>query len=70
MFALSVKKSRVRPAGLSEPEAGRVLPDVLAQGEIAAVCVTSDATGKMIAQPIPAEVKAKLEPAAPAAYTL
>ncbi len=26
MFALSVKKSRVRPAGLSEAEAGRVLP--------------------------------------------
>ncbi|WP_409530354.1 cell division protein FtsQ/DivIB [Shinella sp.] len=26
MFALSVKKSRVRPAGLAEPEAGRVLP--------------------------------------------
>ncbi len=51
-------------------DAGRVLPDVLAQGEIAAVCVTSDATGRMIAQPIPADVKAKLEPAAPAAYTL
>ena len=26
MFALSVKKSRVRPVGLAEPEAGRVLP--------------------------------------------
>ena len=26
MLTLSVKKSRVRPAGLSEPEAGRVLP--------------------------------------------
>ncbi|RFZ89496.1 cell division protein FtsQ/DivIB [Shinella sp. WSJ-2] len=26
MFALSVKKGRVRPAGLAEPEAGRVLP--------------------------------------------
>jgi len=26
VFALSVKKSRVRPAGLAEPEAGRVLP--------------------------------------------
>lgn len=26
MFALSVKKGRVRPAGLVEPEAGRVLP--------------------------------------------
>lgn len=44
-------------------EAGRVRPDVVAQGEIAAVCVTSDATGKMVAQPIPADVRAKLEPA-------
>jgi cell division protein FtsQ len=26
VFALSVKKARVRPAGLAEPEAGRVLP--------------------------------------------
>ena len=51
-------------------EGGKVLPDVLAQGEIAAVCVTSDAAGKMVAQPIPADVKAKLEPAAPGAYTL
>jgi acyl-CoA thioester hydrolase len=46
--------------------AGRVLPDIAAQGEIAAVCVTSDATGKMVAQPIPPEVRARLE-AAPAA---
>jgi acyl-CoA thioesterase FadM len=50
-------------------DAGRVLPEVLAQGEIAAVCVTSDAAGKMVAQPIPAEVRAKLEPAAPGVYT-
>ena len=51
-------------------EGGKVLPDVLAQGEIAAVCVTSDAAGKMVAQPIPADVRAKLEPVAPGAYTL
>ncbi|MES1168871.1 MAG: thioesterase family protein, partial [Oleiharenicola lentus] len=37
-------------------DGGKVLPDILAQGEIAAVCVTSDAAGKMIAQPIPADV--------------
>jgi acyl-CoA thioester hydrolase len=40
---------------------GTVLPDILAQGEIAAVCVTSDTTGKMVAQPIPPDVRAKLE---------
>jgi YbgC/YbaW family acyl-CoA thioester hydrolase len=49
-------------------EAGRVLPAVLAQGEIAAVCVTADAEGKMIAQPIPADVRARLEPAPESAY--
>ena len=49
-------------------EAGRVLPAVIAQGEIAAVCVTSDAAGQMVAQPIPAEVKAKLEVAPESAY--
>lgn len=49
-------------------EAGRVLPGLVAQGEIAAVCVTADATGQMIAQPIPAEVKAKLEAAPASAY--
>ena len=51
-------------------EAGQVQPAVLAQGEIAAVCVTSDAAGKMIAQSIPADVRAKLEPANPATYTV
>ena len=50
-------------------EAGQVLPAVLAQGEIAAVCVTSDAAGKMVAQPIPADVRAKLEPAPATAYS-
>jgi acyl-CoA thioester hydrolase len=49
-------------------EAGRVQPAVIAQGEIAAVCVTSDAAGQMVAQPIPAEVKAKLEVAPESAY--
>jgi len=47
---------------------GRVLPAVMAQGEIAAVCVTTDAAGKMVAQPIPPDVKAKLEVAPPAAF--
>lgn len=42
-------------------EGGRVVPDIMAQGEIAAVCVTSDAAGKMIAQPIPPDVRDKLE---------
>lgn len=51
-------------------EAGQVQPAILAQGEIAAVCVTSDAQGKMVAQPIPADVRAKLEPADPATYTV
>ncbi len=40
---------------------GRVQPEIMAQGEIAAVCVTSDAAGKMVAQPIPADVRARLE---------
>lgn len=48
---------------------GRVLPAIMAQGEIVAVCVTSDLTGKMVAQPIPGEVRARLEPALPTAYT-
>ena len=50
-------------------EAGQVQPLVLAQGEMAAVCVTSDAQGKMSAQPIPAEVRARLEVAPVTAYT-
>jgi len=49
-------------------EGGQPLPAILAQGEIVAVCVTSDAQGKMVAQPIPADVRAKLEVAPPAAY--
>ncbi|MDQ5979345.1 MAG: acyl-CoA thioester hydrolase [Verrucomicrobiota bacterium] len=49
--------------------AGQVRPAVVAQGEIAAVCVTADAAGKMVAQPIPAAVRAKLEPAPASAYT-
>jgi acyl-CoA thioester hydrolase len=47
-------------------DGGAVLPEIVAQGEIAAVCVTSDANGKMVAQPIPADVRARLE-VAPAA---
>jgi YbgC/YbaW family acyl-CoA thioester hydrolase len=49
-------------------ETGVVQPLVLAQGEMAAVCVTSDAQGKMVAQPIPAEVRARLDVAAESAY--
>ncbi len=48
--------------------AGRVLPDLVAQGEIAAVCVTADATGKMVAQPIPADVRGRLEVAPESAF--
>ncbi len=50
--------------------AGTVLQAVVAQGEIAAVCVTADAAGKMVAQPIPPDVRAKLEPAPESAYTV
>ena len=46
-------------------EAGVVQPLVLAQGEMAAVCVTSDAQGKMVAQPIPEAVRGLLVVADP-----
>lgn len=49
-------------------DAGQVQPLVVAQGEMAAVCVTADAHGKMLSQPIPADVRAKLEVAPAAAY--
>jgi YbgC/YbaW family acyl-CoA thioester hydrolase len=49
-------------------EAGAVQPLVLAQGEMAAVCVTSDAQGKMVAQPIPTDVRARLDVAPESAY--
>jgi YbgC/YbaW family acyl-CoA thioester hydrolase len=49
-------------------ETGVVQPLVLAQGEMAAVCVTSDAQGKMVAQPIPADVRARLDVAPESAY--
>ena len=48
---------------------GRILSDVVAEGEIAAVCVTSDASGQMMAQPIPADVRAKLEVASASAFS-
>ena len=47
---------------------GKPLPEIVAQGEVAAVCVTAGAGGAMVAQPIPAEVRAKLEVAPPAAF--
>lgn len=50
-------------------QAGQVLPAIVAQGEIAAVCVTTDAAGKMVAQPIPAEVRSRLEVASVSSYT-
>ena len=47
---------------------GLVQSAVLAQGEIAAVCVTSDARGEMAAQPIPPDVRAKLQVAPESAW--
>jgi acyl-CoA thioester hydrolase len=41
--------------------AGHVLPDLIAEGEVVAVCVTAGADGRMVAQPIPADVRAKIE---------
>jgi YbgC/YbaW family acyl-CoA thioester hydrolase len=40
-----------------------------AQGEVTAVCVTADDLGGMVAAPIPAQVRAQLQVAPPAAYT-
>ena len=47
---------------------GKPQPAIVAQGEVAAVCVTAGADGVMVAQPIPSEVRAKLEVAAPESY--
>lgn len=47
---------------------GKPQPEIVAQGEVAAVCVTSGADGVMVAQPIPADVRAKLQVAPPAAF--
>ena len=44
---------------------GNALPEIVAQGEVAAVCVTAGADGVMIAQPIPPAVRAILQVAAP-----
>jgi acyl-CoA thioester hydrolase len=45
--------------------------EVVAQGEVTVVCVAADtnAAGGMVAQPIPAEIRAKLQEAPGAAYT-
>lgn len=51
-------------------EDGRPQAALSAHGEIAAVCVTADPAGKMIAQPIPEAVRARFELAAPAAYAV
>lgn len=42
--------------------------ELVAQGEVTAVCVTSDATGGMVAQPIPADVRAKIQVAPESSY--
>ena len=47
---------------------GKVQPLVLAQGEMVAVCVTSDPSGRMVAQSIPADVRSRLETAPTTAY--
>ena len=49
---------------------GKPLPEIVAQGEIAAVCVTAGADGAMAAQPIPAEVRARLEVAPFSAFAI
>ena len=43
--------------------------ELVAQGEVTAVCVTADATGNMVAQPIPANVRARIAEAPESAYT-
>jgi acyl-CoA thioester hydrolase len=40
-----------------------------ATGEVTAVCVTGDAGGGMVAQPIPADVRAQLQEASEAAWS-
>jgi acyl-CoA thioester hydrolase len=42
--------------------------ELVAQGEVSAVCVTSDARGAMVAQAIPAEVSSRLQQAPEAAW--
>ncbi|HET7537559.1 MAG TPA: thioesterase family protein [Candidatus Didemnitutus sp.] len=42
---------------------------VAAQGEVTAVCVTSDGKGGMVADAIPEAARAKLQEAPPSAYT-
>lgn len=39
---------------------GKLEPDIVSQGELVVVCVTSDAKGGMKSQPIPAEFRAKI----------
>jgi YbgC/YbaW family acyl-CoA thioester hydrolase len=41
---------------------------LLAQGEMTAVCVTADAKGEMVAQLLPADVVARIQPADEAAW--
>lgn len=39
---------------------GKTQPEICAEGEITAVCVTSDAQGNMVAAPIPETYRAKI----------
>ncbi len=42
--------------------------ELVAQGEVTAVCVTADAKGGMMAQPIPADVRSRIEEAPKTAW--
>ena len=47
---------------------GKPDPDLCAQGEVTAVCVTSDGKGGMVAAPIPEAFRAKIRVAPKAAW--
>jgi len=47
---------------------GKPEPEICAQGEITAVCVTGDAKGNMVAMPIPESYRAKIRVAPKAAW--
>lgn len=59
-----VKEIRTRAVGLlfqfRKVVQGKPEPDIVAQGELVVVCVTSDAKGNMKSQPIPPEFHAKV----------
>ena len=43
--------------------------ELVAQGEVTVVCVTGDAQGAMVAQPIPTDVRSRLEAAPESAWS-